>query len=142
MNYSGEGKLSKNKTAISDVIHRCRRIPERSALDQNLRDIEFNREIRAILANNPTISTILFTSSFVEKLFCKFFSVKPEKYNGYKVFILPDDGRRIKTAILYSPSHMALRGIRQSGEFKLRNSQDRHFSPDEFRTEQSPRPSV
>ena len=128
--------LSKNKIAISDVVHRCRRIPERSALDQNLKDIEFNHSIKGILINNPSISTILFTSSFVERLFYKYFSVKPEKYDKYRTFILPNDGRKIKTIVLYSPSNMALRGIGQSGEFKLRNSQDRHFSPSDFRTEQ------
>ncbi len=128
--------LRNRKIAISDVVHRCRRVPEKSALDQNLKDIEFNHSIREILAGNPSITWILFTSAFVERLFYKYFSVKPEKYNGYKVFILPDDGRKIETAVLYSPSNMALRGIRQNRDFKLRNSQNRHLSADDFRTEQ------
>ncbi|MFA6293720.1 MAG: hypothetical protein WC637_18170 [Victivallales bacterium] len=128
--------LRKRKIAISDVVRRCRRVPEKSALDQNLKDIEFNHSIREILADNPPITEILFTSTFVERLFYQCFSVKPEKYNGYKVFILPDDGRRIRTAVLYSPSNMALRGIRQNSEFKLRNSQDVRFSADGFRMEQ------
>ena len=128
--------LLKKKIAISDVVHRCRRVPGRSALDQNLKEIEFNHSIIEILKNNPSIRTILFTSAFVERLFFKYFPVRTEKYNGYKIFIMPDDGRRVSTAILYSPSNMALRGIRQNREFKLRNSQKRHFSADEFRTEQ------
>jgi G:T/U-mismatch repair DNA glycosylase len=128
--------LRNRKIAISDVVRRCRRVPERSALDQNLKDIEFNHSIKKILTNNPSIGTILFTSTFAEKLFFKYFSVRTEKYKGHKSFILPDDGRRIRTAVLYSPSNMALRGIRQGKEFKLRNSQDRDFSADDFRTEQ------
>ena len=128
--------LRKNKIAISDVVHRCRRIPERSALDQNLKDIEFNNSIKETLINNPSISTILFTSGFAERIFYKCFSVKPEKYDKHKMFILPDDGRRIKTVILYSPSNMALRGIKLSKEFKMRNSQNRHCTANDFRTEQ------
>lgn len=128
--------LRNRKIAISDVVHRCRRIPEKSALDQNLKDIEFNHSIKEILTDNSSIRTILFTSAFVEKLFFKYFSVRTEKHKGHKSFILPHDGRRIRTAVLYSPSNMALRGIRQNKEFKLRNSQDGRFSADDFRAEQ------
>lgn len=128
--------LNKNKIAISDAIHRCRRVPDRSALDQNLKDIEFNHSIRDILTATPTIKTILFTSSFVERLFYKYFPVKPEKHKVYKVFILPGEGRKIKTAVLYSPSNMALRGIKLSKEFRSRNLSDRDFTASDFRTEQ------
>jgi G:T/U-mismatch repair DNA glycosylase len=128
--------LRNRKISVSDVVHRCRRDPARSALDQNLKDIEFNNSIRKLLADNTLITTVLFTSSFVERIFYKYFSVKTEKYKTYKIFILPDDRRRIRTAVLYSPSNMALRGIRQGKEFKLRNSQGRHFSAEDIRKEQ------
>ncbi len=128
--------LRNRKIAISDVVHRCRREPAQSALDQNLKDIEFNNDIRNILMRNHSISTLLFTSSFVERIFYKYFPVKPDKHNKQKSFILPDTERRIMTLVLYSPSNMACRGIRQSPTFKLRKSQDMNFNENDLRTEQ------
>ncbi|HCE42048.1 MAG TPA: hypothetical protein DET40_00685 [Lentisphaeria bacterium] len=125
--------LGNRKIAISDVVRRCRRLPARSALDQNLKDIEFNHGIKDMLIKNPSIRTIIFTSAFVERIFYRYFPVDVEKYNKQKTFILPDDGRRIKTIVLYSPSNMAVRGIRLNKEFKLRKSQDRHFTENDFR---------
>ena len=128
--------LSENKLAVSDVVRRCRRVPGRSALDQSLKDIEFNHSIGEILRDNPSIGTILFTSAFAERIFYRHFPFKTEKRGVCKVFTMPDDGRKIKTAVLYSPSNMALRGIRQAKEFKMRNSQNGKCSADEIRTEQ------
>ncbi len=129
--------LRMRKIAMSDVVHRCRRVPARSALDQNLRDIEFNNGLHRLLAKNRSISTILFTSSFVERIFYKSFSASTEKDKRTGSFILPDDGRKIRTAVLYSPSNMALRGIRLSSAFKLRKSQaGPDFDADDFRIEQ------
>jgi hypoxanthine-DNA glycosylase len=127
--------LRNRKIAISDVVHRCRREPPRSALDQDLRNVEFNHGIKDILIKNPSIKTILFTSLFVEKLFHESFSAFAEKDNSNKGIILQDDGRRIKTVVLYSPSNMAIRGIRLNKEFKLRKSKDRHFTENDFRIE-------
>ncbi len=129
--------LRREKIAMSDVVHRCRRIPARSALDQNLRDIQFNHGLREILAKNKSIKEILFTSSFVERIFYRSFSAAAEKDISRKCFILPDDGRRIRTAVLYSPSNMALRGIRMSKAFKLRSSQaSSNYTANDFRIEQ------
>lgn len=113
--------LKQLNIGITDVIASCLHDKEKSD-DNSLKDIKY-QDISKILAQYPTITTIICTSEFVKKHLNKLASKKyqPSKENKRKGKI--EFNKKVyEVIILYSPSPLALRNLGVNG-FQKRQEQ-------------------
>ncbi|MCX5782399.1 MAG: DNA-deoxyinosine glycosylase [Elusimicrobia bacterium] len=93
------------EVGLTDIIKVCQRI-DHNASDSNLVPILFN-DIPKMLYSHPTIKTVFFTSSFVQKLYNQNFK---DKIKNVNFIILPSPSPRfarmsLKSKILAYEKH-------------------------------------
>lgn len=112
--------LEKQKIGITDIISECIR-KDKSASDDKL-DIISRKELRELLFDHPTISTLIYTSEFVKKqinkLLGSYHQINKENKKKQTVII---NGKVYQVRILYSPSPNGLRRLGIDGKAKRFN---------------------
>lgn len=137
--------LKKRGIGICDMVASAKR-EKIDASDIGMMDVEL-RDLVAILQQNPSIDTLLFTGGNSKNGPEYFFRRKLREYNlslklvSNKVprihsFKLPESGRIIKTVSLIAPSGAANRAVGSLAEYKRMKAEFPEKTTIDFRVEQ------
>jgi G:T/U-mismatch repair DNA glycosylase len=121
--------LKQLNTGITDIVEKCIRA-DNSASDRNLKILN-HKDLASLLADNPSIETLIYTSEFVKtqiNIKCNTYHVI-EIDNKKKQTVKIGD-KPYKVRILYSPSPQALRNMGENGNERRKN-QYREFLANE-----------
>jgi G:T/U-mismatch repair DNA glycosylase len=107
--------LTDKNIGITDIIAECVHENGNSG-DKDLKKIS-QKDIGKLLAKNPSINTLIYTSRFISEQIKKAF----KKYgNNYKVrnednrgHLIEIDGKQYSVIVLYSPSNSAARALKR-----------------------------
>lgn len=106
--------LTKNGIGITDVVESCVH-KNNEASDNKLENI-VHKDLRKLLKDNPNVTTLLYTSTFVKKqvndIFKTYHSIDKTDNRKQQLKI---DGKTYDVVVLYSPSPNALRGLGENG---------------------------
>ncbi len=148
--------LTATDTAITDIFEVCIRklydkkskkliLPSQTLSKKNDIDLAVSsgdsslyplilRDIPAILGNNRSIKSLIFTSSFVARLFRKNFAQPHYSSQNEDTYIIID-GRKLKIVLVPSPSGAANVSIGNKFEYKQRRQADKEFNTYKYRLE-------
>jgi len=121
--------LKELNIGITDIVDRCIRFDE-TASDEKLQILK-RKDLDGLLADNPSIETLIYTSEFVKtqiNIKCNTYHVI-EIDNKKKQTVKIGD-KPYKVRILYSPSPQALRNMGENGNERRKN-QYREFLANE-----------
>ena len=118
--------LDKFRIGITDIIATCIHKDGKSD-DASLQNIKF-KDIEKLLADNPKIDTLLYTSDFVKRLmnekFETYHNIVDKNAREYSINI---NNKKYRVIILYSPSPTALRGLGKGGEEKRKEQYSKYI---------------
>ena len=132
--------LSRHNVWVSDIVKSCVHKNGKAA-DIDLIDIIYNdQQIKSSILNSD-IKEIFFTSEYTFVLFKRAFGIRLAFDRIKRAGTIPNIyfGKDIAYTVLYSPSHMADRGIVNSSKYKEwstdRKENNLTYSLDDFRSE-------
>lgn len=124
--------LEKIQIGITDIIEECIHKYE-SAEDKYLENIK-HKDLKSLLAQNPQITTLIYTSEFVKSQVNKYLNNAYHSNNPHnnKIKTLKVDGKLYEVRILYSPSPQALINLGENGAAKRREQYKAFLTEDKI----------